>query len=260
MKEKTQNRILEILPGLSLWVTFILAFLLSFIKPLWVIYFIIIYDLYWLIRIFYFIIHLFVSFHNYRKVNKINWFNKIKEKGNWEKYYHLIVLPTYNESYEVLRTALQGINNSDYDSKKLIIVFSRECAERAGKENEKEFHMAMEKLKSEFGNKFYKLLGYIHPLVKENELPGKGANATWAVKKIKKELIDAENIPYENIIVSNFDSDTFVYPQYFSRLTYLWMTQKNPHQHSYQPLALYNNNIWDAPSFARVIANSTTFG
>jgi hypothetical protein len=39
----------------------------------------------------------------------------------------------------------------------------------------------------------------------------------------------------------------------------LWLTARNPHRHSYQPLALYNNNIWEAPSFARVVANSTTF-
>lgn len=90
-------------------------------------------------------------------------------------------------------------------------------------------------------------------------MPGKGSNATWAAKKITQEYIDVEKIPYENIIVSNFDSDTFVYSQYFSRLTYLWMTADNPHHHSYQPLALFNNNAWDAPSFARVIANSTTF-
>jgi hypothetical protein len=259
MKYKTKYRILEIIPGATLWLTFILAIVLSFIKPLWVIYFIILYDLFWFIRITYFVTYLFISWKKYRETNKTNWFDKVKQLGGWEKYEHLIIMATYRESYKVLRTTLEGLANIDYDTKKLTVIFTRECAERAGTEYEEEFLQGFEKLKQEFGHKFKRLEGYIHPMVEEGELAGKGANCTWAIKKVQKEIIDAENIPYENIIVSNFDSDTMTYSQYFSRLTYLWMTAENPHRHSYQPLTLYNNNIWDAPSFARVTANSTTF-
>jgi len=259
MSDKTKYRILEIIPGASLWLTFIIAIVLSFVKPLWLIYFIIVYDLYWLIRIVYFIIHLFISFKRYRETNKINWFDKIKKIGGYEKYHHVIILPTYREGFKVLRDTLEGLVKADYDSKKFIVILSRECAERAGQKHEDQFLKDAKILHQEYGDKFYKLYTWVHPTVGPDELPGKGANATWAVKKVKKELIDVENIPYENIIISNFDCDTHVYPQYFSRLVYLWMTTNNPHRHSYQPLTLYNNNIWDAPSFARVIANSTTF-
>ncbi len=254
----SKYRILEIIPGASLWLTFLIAIILSFIKPLWVIYFIIVYDLYWLIRIMYFVTYLFISWRKYHQINKVNWFDKIKKissgDSGWKKYYHLIILPTYKESIKVLKDTLDGLANSDYDTRKFIVVISRE--ERG---ETKQFLKDAEILHKEFDDKFYKLFTFIHPVPPPNELPGKGSNATWAVKKVKNELIDAENIPYENIIVSNFDCDTHVYPQYFSRLTYLFMTADNPHRHSYQPLALYNNNIWDAPSFARVIANSTTF-
>ncbi|MFH1457163.1 MAG: glycosyltransferase family 2 protein [Patescibacteria group bacterium] len=259
MQAKTKYRILEIIPGVTLWLTFILAIVLSFIKPIWVIYFIIIYDLFWFLRIIYFVTYLFISWKKYREINKVNWFDKIKEIGDWEKYEHIIVMATYRESYKVLRTTLQGLTASNYDTKKLNVIFTRECAKRAGQKYEDEFLYGFKKLKEEFGYKFKRLEGYIHPMVGPEELPGKSANCTWAIKKFKQEVIDVENIDYNNIIISNFDSDAAVYPQYFSRLTYLWMTAKNPHRHSYQPLTLYNNNIWDAPSFARVTANSTTF-
>ncbi|MDD5289788.1 MAG: glycosyltransferase family 2 protein [Patescibacteria group bacterium] len=257
MSNKTKYRILEIIPGTTLWLTFILAIVLSFIKPLWVIYFIILYDLYWFIRIIYFVTYLFISWKRYHDVNKINWFNEIKKIGGYEKYYHLIVLPTYKEGMKVFRDTLNGLVAADYDSKKFIIILSREL--RAGEDYTKKFLADAEILHREFDDKFYKFFTIIHPVPPKEELPGKGSNATWAVKKIKEEFIDPEHIPYEDIIVSNFDSDTAVYPQYFSRLVYLWMTADNPHRHSYQPLTLYNNNIWDAPSFARVVANSTTF-
>ena len=263
MRAKTKYRILEIIPGTVLWLTFILAIILSFIEPIWVIYFIIIYDLFWFLRIMYFVTYLFISWKRYREINKTRWFDKIKELtpkyAGWKKYEHLIIIATYQESYKVLRTTLQGLADADYDTKKFTIIFTRECGERAGKEYEQEFLAGFEKFKQEFGHKFKRLEGYIHPLVEQGELPGKGANCTWAIKKAQKEIIDVENIDYQNVIVSNFDSDTAVYSQYFSRLTYLWMTADNPHRHSYQPLTLYNNNIWDAPSFARVTANSTTF-
>lgn len=264
MTPKTKYRILEIIPGTTLWLTFLTIIVLSFTKPLWVIYFIILYDLYWLVRITYFVTYLFISWKKYHQVNQINWFNKIQELGpetssGWQKYYHLIILPTYKESIKVFRDTLNGLANADYDTKKFIVVLSRECAERAGQEYEEQFLKDAEVLHQEYDNKFYKFFTLIHPTSPPDELPGKGSNDTWAVKKIKQKFIDVENIPYENIIVSAFDVDTHVYPQYFSRLTYLWMTADNPHHHSYQPLALYNNNIWQAPCFARVVANSTTF-
>ncbi len=259
MTGEKKYRILEIIPGLSLWLTFILAIAFSFIKPLWVIYFIVIYDLYWLIRIIYFITYLFISWRKYRQIKKIDWFKKVKEFPEWKNKYHFIVMATYRESYKVLRTTLQGMANSNYDTKKFIIVFTRECGERAGQEYEDEFREGLKKLQAEFGDRFKHLMGYIHPIPPADELQGKGSNCTWATKKAKEEIIDKEGIPYEDIIVSNFDSDTKVSRQYFSRLTYLWLTADNPHRHSYQPLTLYNNNLWDAPSFARVVANSTTF-
>ncbi len=259
MLTTTKYRLLEIIPGATLWLSFLLVISLSFVKPLWIIYFILVYDLYWFIRIAYFVLYLFISLRRYRAVNKINWLDEVKKIGNYEKYYHVVIMATYRENYKVLHTTMQGLVNSNYDTKKLIIIFTRECGQRAGQAFEEEFHQSMRKIKQEFDGKFYNILGYIHPLPPPDELQGKGSNCTWAMKKFKAEVVDAENIPVEDIVVSNFDSDTYIYPQYFARLTYLWLTADNPHKHSYQPLTLYNNNIWDAPSFARVVASSTTF-
>lgn len=257
MSSKTKYRLLEIIPGLTLWLTFVVAIIMSFIKPLWVIYFIILYDLYWLIRITYFVTYLFISWKKYHDTNQTNWLMEVKKIGGYEKFYHLIILPTYKEGLQVFRETLDGLVAADYDSRKFIVVLSREL--RAGEEYTKQFLADAEILQREYGDKFFRFFTLVHPEPLASELPGKGSNATWAAKKIKAEFIDQQNLPYENIIVSNFDCDTHIYPQYFSRLTYLWLTADNPHRHSFQPLALYNNNIWDAPSFARVVANSTTF-
>ena len=98
-----------------------------------------------------------------------------------------------------------------------------------------------------------------HPKNISGELAGKGSNETWASRIAKKEIIDPLRIPYENIIISSFDIDTQVYPYYFACLTYHYLTCKEPLRSSFQPVPIYNNNIWDAPAISRVVAMGATF-
>ena len=60
-------------------------------------------------------------------------------------------------------------------------------------------------------------------------------------------------------MVSSFDIDTQVYPQYFLCLTYNFLTAESPHRVSYQPVPLFNNNVWSSPALSRVVATSGTF-
>ncbi len=92
-----------------------------------------------------------------------------------------------------------------------------------------------------------------------NEIPGKGSNQTWAAKQAQNIIIDPLNIIYENVLVSVFDADTQVLPDYFSRLTYVFFSCPYPQRSSFQPIPLFTNNIFQAPALARVIALSSTF-
>src|SRR4029077_13040486 len=66
-------------------------------------------------------------------------------------------------------------------------------------------------------------------------------------------------IGVDQVIVSNFDSDTVIHPQYFAKVTYEFLLSDDPYHRSYQPIALYNNNIWDSPAFIRVVSVSNSF-
>lgn len=247
-------RILEIIPGFWVWLTFILAIVLSFFKPTWVIYFIIIFDLYWLLRVTYFVFYLMLSWQHYEEDIKIDWLDKLRKTQNlpWQNIYHLIFLPTYQEGLPVLRTTFQSLVEVKYPLDKMMIVL-------AGEERNKEnFLKNAEIIKQEFSNKFFKLLITLHPSNLPNEIKGKGANAHWAGKEAKK-MVDRLLIPYQNIIVSYFDIDTCVHPQYFAYLTYKYLTHPSPHKTSFQPVALYNNNIWLSPALTRIAAFGTTF-
>jgi hypothetical protein len=250
--DRTKYRILEIIPGTFVWLTFIGAIIFSFLKPLWVIYFVIAFCVYWLLRVFYFIFYLIISWKRFRQDIKIDWFEKLKKINDWEKYYHLIVLPTYQEPVEILRTTFQSLIASKYPPEKMIVVL-------AGEERDKErFLQNAEIIKNEFGESFYQFLVTLHPDNLSGEMKAKGANAHFAGWKAK-ELIDKLQIPYENIIVSYFDCDTCVHPQYFACLTYKYAIHPKRTRCAFQPVALYNNNIWDSMALMRVAAFGTTF-
>ncbi|MFH0804584.1 MAG: glycosyltransferase family 2 protein [Patescibacteria group bacterium] len=245
-------RLLEIIPGAAVWLTFVLAIGLSFVRPLWVIYFIIAYDLLWLMRICYMLFYMIVSFRRYRATCAVNWRARLDELPAWRDYVHLVFIPTHREPYEVLRTTFQALARNEFPLERFIVVLAGE--ERDGKN----FLDIARQLEAEFGHCFMRLLVTVHPSNLPGEVAGKGANIAWAGHRAQ-EVIDQLGLPYGKVIVSSFDSDTCVHRQYFTYLSYVYGTHPRPTRASYQPLALFNNNVWDAPAITRIISYSTTF-
>jgi len=251
LSEHKKIRFLEAVPATLALGTLFGLFIFSFIKPLWVIYFIIVYSFFWLIRVFYFVMYLMVAWYKHKKEVQIDWMKKVKELPNWRRIHHVVIVPTWKEPYEVVRETATSCSQSNYPLDRIVVCFGGE--ERAGEEVNKK----LPPLEEEFKNTFRKFMTMIHVL-QSDERPVKSANANYIAKEFKK-WVDEEGIPYEDVIVSNFDSDTQVHPQYFARLAYAYLTQPEPTKASYQPMVLYNNNIWESPSFTRVVANATAF-
>lgn len=251
-EEKKIYRRLEYIPGALVWITLASAVILSFVKPLWAVMFIIAFDLYWFLRIFYLLTYLFVSYGRLRKNIKIDWMNRLREISDWKKINHLIVLPTYKEEYGIIEGTFEALTKVRYPLRKMTVVL-------AGEERDKEnFEKIAERIEKKYAHLFYKLLITVHPKNIPGEIAAKGANIHWAGLRAK-EFIDERKIPYSNVVVSCFDIDTIVHPQYFSALSFQYLTHPNPLRTSFQPIALYNNNIWDSPALMRVVANSTSF-
>jgi len=252
-KDRALYRSLEILPGFLSWLTLGGAFLLSWLSPITVAVFIILFDFYWLLKISYLSFHQISSFNRMQKNLKTDWLQKISKIKGWEQIYHLVILPFYNEEREIVEGSCQALLNCRYPKDKMIIVLASE--ERAGKETQE----MVREIEQKFSSNFFKFLVTTHPKDLPNEMAGKGSNTAWAIKQVKEKIIEPLKIKEDNIIVSTFDIDTKPYPQYFSCLTYNYLTVENAKYCSYQPIPIYNNNIWTAPAFSRVIATSGTF-
>ncbi len=247
-----KNRPAEIFPALLVWVTFGIVVVLSLIRPLWAIYFIIIFAVYWIVRIFYMMVWLIFSWIRYRRTLKVNWLEKLENfKQDYRQYYHIVTYPTYQESYQIIERSFEKLLKTDYPKDRMIVALGGE------QRDEKNFREIARRIEEKYGDKFFKLVITVHPPA-PGELPGKGSNVHHMEKNLKQ-LVDQWKIPYDKIIVSCFDIETLPDPQYFSYLTYKYLTNSKPTRASYQPLILYNNNIWQSNPIIRVVASATTF-
>ncbi len=250
-----RRRLWTIFPGLLSWTTLIGLTILAFVIPFWIGIFIIVYDLYALIRAAYMSVHLLYAYRRLKRERKVDWIARCKEATTdlpWQHIQHVIILPTYDESIDVLRTSLASLIKTDFPKERMHVVVGFE--ERAGESA----HQRAQILTAEFASHFKTFLTTFHPDGLPGETRVKSANATWAMQQMEQELAKL-NIAVDHMLVSNFDSDTVVSPAYFSHLTHTFITQPDRYHASYQPLPLYNNNVWDAPAFSRVIATGSTF-
>lgn len=252
-KDKKIYLFFEKIPGLLSLSTLILAFFGSFFTPVIVGIFIIFFDFYWFLKVVYLCCHQISSFFKLEKNLKENWQEKLKKNfPNWREIYQIICLPFYKEGKEVVEDSIEALLRANYPKEKMIVILAGE--ERGGERVKK----ILEEMKQKYQNSFFKFFTFLHPQNLPGEVPGKGANVNYAISQVKKE-IERLQIKKENIIFSIFDIDTKPYPDYFLVLTFHYLSFQKPQNCAFQPIPVYNNNVWQVPAFSRVVATSNTF-
>lgn len=305
------QRFFEILPGALTWLTLIGMFVLSWLLPIWMAVFIILFDIYWLYRTVYIATYSILAYRKLKRWKKIDWFyrleniykgeklleelkqelkdlkNQYRQAGlserkkrreinqqiiertdfiaqakndlkyrdkfiDWQDVYHVIMLPNATEGAEVIEPAIEAIYKSNYPKDKVIILLAMEEREPQQRRDAKE-----KILRDKYGDKFYDFLVTVHK-VADGEMKCKASNTTYAAKQLKQYL-EKKNILLENVILSNFDCDTQVHPQYLAALTYAYVTEPNRLRRAYQPLPMYHNTLWDTIAAVRIIVTGSSF-
>ena len=166
--------------------------------------------------------------------------------------YNALIVPAYNESYEVIEPALRSVLETTYDKQHLIVVFAYE--ERGGAD----MKATAQRLKRTFGRHFHTFETVEHPKDIPNEVVGKGGNITYAGRWLQSYL-EEQQIPFGNVIVTTMDCDNKPHKTYFDYLTYEYIVREDRKHLSYQPVCLFTNNIWDVPAPMRVVATGNSF-
>ncbi len=255
--DRFYRRVFEMIPGLLTWATLAGLFILAFIRPLWVAIFVITFDIYWVIRVGYLTTLLLFAYRKLEKDKGIDWLEKCEEIApidglSCKDIYHAVLFPSYKEGLEILTPSIVALENSNYAKEKMIVVLSVE--ERAGEEAWNNACL----LKARHEKSFFAFLVTRHPENIPGEIRVKGANATWGARALKG-VLDSKGIDYGHVIISCFDADTCAEREYFGCLAYHFLTNPKRLQSSYQPIPVYNNNIWHARSIGRILELSSSF-
>jgi cellulose synthase/poly-beta-1,6-N-acetylglucosamine synthase-like glycosyltransferase len=274
-------RFWEILPGVVSWSALILPFVLGFFYPALTAFLILAYLLIWFIKGVSLSIRVMQGWFTMQGQLKLNWDLLVGdlESGMLEKQpsmyprwhvwnikrlgqrplfckpsevYHAIIIATYNEGRETLEPTIKSVLASKFDMQKVIFVLAYE--ERGGPE----VGVQARQLVKEYGPQFRHAIVVGHPDGIPGEVRGKGPNITYAARELQKYLASAKIKP-EHVAVTTLDSDNRPHPWYLSALTYTFCSTEDPRYVSYQPIPLFLNNIWDAPTAMRVIASGNSF-
>jgi hypothetical protein len=282
--DKTERRghyrLFEILP-LALSVSAILLlFILSLLNVTLAAFFVLFYLFVYLSRAIGVAIR---SLHGYaamRKNQKLNWLNLVDDleagkvdasvagRPDWHRrqvavhggehlrikpseLLHAIIIPTYNESREVLEPTIQSVLTSSYPMKQVILILAYE--ERGGDNIARLAHELIDTYKDNF---FY-AFAIRHPKDIKGELIGKGGNATYAGRELQKYL-ERERIDPLRVVVTTLDADNRPDKEYLACLSYTYVLCPDPVRAAFQPVAMYTNNIWDAPAPMRVLATGNS--
>lgn len=249
------ERFLEILPGALTWIALTSPLWLSLTLPFAVAYIIIIADVYWLISALRVAVLIILGYHKLNWAQKEPWLQNLKKDfpHKWQKYHHLMLLPTYKESLAVLAPAFEAIANANYPKDKIFLGVGFE--ERADPDQIKEISDFLKKYQQKIGGVFIT----IHKL-QPNEVKGPGPNRNWMVNHAVEEFAK-RNISVEDVFVTTLDADFVIHPELLSGSLhkYLSTPQEIRDKRTYTGCFLYYNNYWQAPTPMRLIATGTAF-
>jgi hypothetical protein len=293
-KDAKLQRLFEIAPGATSWTIIIGMTVLAFTYPLAAAVIIIAFYLYWLLRLIYMTLFLILSYFRLSAEEETDWMGRVRgldaideyleklngmppekdlkkrisflahrrevekvaldkgERPGSKDVYHLVIIPVAKETRDIFEPGIKSLAEGTFPPGQIIVVLALE--ERATDEVKKD----TEETVSAYKDKFFDMFIVVHPDGIIGEAKAKGANATFAAKKAA-EYLKEKNIPLENVISSCFDSDTIVTPHYFASLTYYFLVCPYRQRASFQPVPVYNNNIWDAPGITRVLETGSSF-
>lgn len=253
--ENALERILEILPGGLTWIALTSPIWLSFTLPYAVAYLILIADVYWLLTAFRIAVLILLGYKKMQWAKKQDWQKLLqKDYPNWEKYYQLILVPTYKEALYILKPTFDAIINSKYPRKKIFIAVGFE--ERDDPQKIEETKEYLKKIEGKIAGVFTS----IHPYNLPGEVAGQGSNKNWMVKHLVPEL-EKKGVKIDDVFVTTLDADFVIHPQFLSGALhkYLSLPESIRDKRTFTGVFLYHNNYWQTPTPMRLMATGTSF-
>ncbi len=293
------QRLLEIIPGLSVWVVLIFPFALAYPFPMVVAYFILIFNLYWFLKALNIARHLMNGLSHMRYNMRTDWYEKARLISKDPESYLKSIEKEYEEAdgsalnkigKRDLKNEIEEVRN--LDGRKDLLKSIDDIVHVAFIAVSTESIDIVEPTVEYIYNSNYPAEKIIVVIAGENRMKKSVENVVSHIeKKYRGKFMDLKhymhietagevrgkgaNLAYAgrhfwedfknsgidpgNVLVTTLDADHIVHKEYFARLTYKYISSPDRDRETYQPIALLFNNIWDAPAPNRVAAIASSF-
>lgn len=243
--EKGFTRFLEFLPGVLAWGIILMPAVGGLLAPNVAAYFFLAFVAYWFFKSFksaFFSVLGFFIVSDWEIIDwKVKWKNdNTANKLHWDKIKHVVIVPNYNESVEVLSRSLSGFaKQKQVDRNNLFVILAME---KRAPGAQKRAEILIDKFKSKFG---YVQATY-HPAGLPGEIIGKASNEAWAAKKARI-MLKEKGIDINNVTITSCDADAKFHPHYFAALNYSFSVNKDRYERFWQSPIFWYNNIHLVP-------------
>lgn len=245
------HRFLEILPGVISWTLITFPVWATLLVPngvLYVAYFVLIFDVYWLYKSIRLAITAVISHIKIKAADSLDWLSEVKKLQNWEKVHHIILIPTYKEPIELLERTLTKLSLQEYPLDKIFVVLAFE-------ERDNEAPAKAEALTQKYQHVFGHFMTTMHPDI-DGEVKGKSSNEAWAGRRAKEYLIDQQGVDIDYVTITSNDADALLHHKYLACMThkFLNLSETDRYLRFFQAAIMFYNNIWRVPAPIRVLS------
>jgi len=265
--KKPSDRFFMFLPGFLSWAMILMPLWLGYLYPKAATFILTFIAIYWLYMAVTHAYGLLKGYKTFQEAIKTKWIKKVEKldfeklpnkktlPDSYEGLKHILLIPTYKETIEILEPTFKGIMNQTVGRDKIIVIVG---TEEAGEEI---VTKALDEIKEKYGDKLPRIMQFIHPKGLPHEIVGVASpNRTWAAKHGIEQL-KKEGIKVKNCIFTTFDSDATLHPEFLACVTYNYLTDEKRYNRFYETAVhLFSNNIWEVPLLARIEAVNLTLG
>ncbi|CAN5139185.1 hypothetical protein BH09PAT1_BH09PAT1_3000 [soil metagenome] len=240
------KRFLEMLPGLLSWTVILSPIWGSLLAPTVLAYFILFFDTYWFYKSYSLVVNAYRGAKRIKAAEKENWLGKTMANADYKKVQHILVIPSYKESVEKMRTTIEVLSKQTLPLNQLHIVLAME-------ERESEAPEKVKSIINEFKGKFGSLFATYH-IDAPGEIKGKSSNEAFAGKAAYQKFIVEKELNIDYFTISSVDVDSIFDKQFFAYLTYKFLSDDKRYNKFWQSATVFYNNIWQVPAPIRILS------
>jgi Glycosyl transferase family group 2 len=230
------QRVLEMLPTAAVWLIITAPVWAAIFAPAALGFGLVVFSVYWLWKSFGFASGVLIGFWRMHQAQKRDWLAESASLPGYADLHHLVIVPTYGESEEIVADTLHYLTLQDVPLDRVSVVLAFE-------ERDQLAPARARRLSERFAPVFQHLLITFHT-DQDGEVRGKSANLTWAARRVAADLIETGQLDPDRLIVTVCDADSRLHHRYLAALGHDVLSHRDGFLHIFQPAILFYANHW----------------